>query len=510
MSSDKKKLATGSLLRVGQRVAHVLVAIFLTPFIIHSLGTEDFGLWTLAGVFLGYYGMMDMGVGAAVCRYVSTALGKKDEEEANAYLSTAMGLYIVIGLVLFVLTLVLSGLAWHFDYHGRGRTFAQIILMIGGLQAIGMPMQVFGGALVARLRYDLLTSFDFITLTLRTVLLIIVLNLGYGILGMAYVSLACGILSHSMPYITVRKVMPFVKIRWALVSRKVGRTLLGFSAFTSISRIASIVRFRIDVVVVSEFISLIATAYYQVAAMLIQQFRFGMQAIFGVLFPYFGKLSGDEENRDKMRLVFFFMMRRAIQATLFAATAMIIWGHNFIEIWVGEEFTVAYPCVVALAVAEIVTGCQVPAYHLLGGMARHKFIALINASEAVCNLILSISLVAFTDLGILGVALGTAIPMVLFQGIGVPIYFSRQMKVPLGRYFWIWGENLLICLTILSPSILYAYFYSRPTIVSLALQFAVALPVYVLGLWLFERSRMSPQAKPMGLIKWAISLPKEI
>jgi len=506
MSSDKKTLAIGSFARVGQRAANVLTALFMTPFIIRSLGTEDFGLWTLAGAFLGYYGMMDLGIGAAVSRHVSASLGKKDYDEANALLSTAMGIYLCIAAVLLLATFVIAGLMYYFDYHERGALFAQIILMIGSLQAVGIPMNVYGGALVAQLRYDLLTSFSFISLVLRTILLVVVLWLGFGILGMAYVSLATGLLNLAMPFFTVRKVMPFVKIRWSLVGSEARNTLLGYSAFIFLSNAAKIIRFKIDVVVIAEFLSLVATAHYQVAAMLISQFRYGMDAIFGVLFPYFGKLSASEENREKMHRVFSFMMKRSIQATFFASAAMIIWGRDFIIVWVGPEFEVAYPCVVALAIAEIVTGSQVPAYHFLSGTSRHKFLAYVNIVEAVLNLILSIVLVGFTDLGILGVALGTAIPMVLFQGIAVPIFFSRQTQEPLSGYVMSWLRTLLTCSVVLSPSIVYAYFYSEPTYPSLLIQGAVAMVIYIIGLWLIERPRVEGQ-RGMGPVRWLISPP---
>lgn len=506
MPSDKKALAMGSGLRVGHRVAHVLTALFLTPFIIHTLGAEDFGLWSLAAAFLGYYGMMDLGIGAAVSRHVAAALGKKDHEQANAYISTAVGLYLVIGTVLLLITLAAACLAWQYDYHGRGALFAQIILMVGGLNSVGMPMHVFGGALIAKLRYDLLTSFQFITLILQTALIVLALSAGYGILGMAYAMLIGGTVGLVLPFIAVRKVMPFVRIRWSLVSKQVRKTLLSYSFFIFLSNTSHVIRFRIDVVVVAEFLGLIATAYYQVAAMLIKQFRYGMDAIFGVLFPYFGKLSGDDANREKMYRVFEFMMRRAIQATFFAATAMIIWGRDFIEVWVGPEFLAAYPCIVVLAIAEIITGSQIPAFHFLGGIAKHKFHAYVNVIEAICNLTLSILLVALTDLGILGVALGTAIPMIVFQGIVMPIYFTKQIGIALHVYFYKWARTLVICAAVLSPSILYAYFYSEPTFVSLAVQGIVAVPLYVVGLWWIERPRS--QTEPaMGPIRWLMSPP---
>ena len=64
MPSDLKRLASGSALRVISRVLSGLVAVLLTPFVIRTLGDRLYGFWTLVGVFMRYYGFMDLGLGA--------------------------------------------------------------------------------------------------------------------------------------------------------------------------------------------------------------------------------------------------------------------------------------------------------------------------------------------------------------------------------------------------------------------------------------------------------------
>jgi sulfotransferase family protein len=61
--SAAKLIASGSALQVVRFGAGVAVAFFLTPFVIHSLGDRMYGFWALAAVFIGYYGVMDLGLG---------------------------------------------------------------------------------------------------------------------------------------------------------------------------------------------------------------------------------------------------------------------------------------------------------------------------------------------------------------------------------------------------------------------------------------------------------------
>src|SRR5260370_19642730 len=59
--------------------ANGAVGLLLTPFVLHHLGDEAFGLWVLVVTLAGYYGLFDLGVGSAVLRYVAhrRALGPK-------------------------------------------------------------------------------------------------------------------------------------------------------------------------------------------------------------------------------------------------------------------------------------------------------------------------------------------------------------------------------------------------------------------------------------------------
>ncbi|MDH3360559.1 MAG: hypothetical protein OEL55_06775, partial [Desulfobulbaceae bacterium] len=49
-------------------VIQILIGFFLTPFVISHLGQSGYGIWVLIGSFIGYYGLLNLGVGAAVTR----------------------------------------------------------------------------------------------------------------------------------------------------------------------------------------------------------------------------------------------------------------------------------------------------------------------------------------------------------------------------------------------------------------------------------------------------------
>jgi O-antigen/teichoic acid export membrane protein len=73
-----------------------------------------------------------------------------------------------------------------------------------------------------------------------------------------------------------------------------------------------------------------------------------------------------------------------------------------------------------------------PAHTVLLGLCKHRVVALFTLFQAIVNLALSVVLVR--RMGIIGVALGTTIPMVGFTAVALLIYFRSFLKLPLGDY----------------------------------------------------------------------------
>src|SRR5579863_9721236 len=75
----------------------------LTPVMIHHLGVVDYGVWVLAGSVLDYYGLLDVGMRAAMFRYVGKFRGSCEREEIDRTFSSALA--IVVATALFICTL---------------------------------------------------------------------------------------------------------------------------------------------------------------------------------------------------------------------------------------------------------------------------------------------------------------------------------------------------------------------------------------------------------------------
>ena len=57
------------------------LAFFATPFIVHRLGVDLYGILTLVGIAIGYFAFLELGLGYAMVKYISQYLATVEEEK---------------------------------------------------------------------------------------------------------------------------------------------------------------------------------------------------------------------------------------------------------------------------------------------------------------------------------------------------------------------------------------------------------------------------------------------
>src|SRR5579883_2495853 len=103
---SRRKLAFGSLVRVSHLLLLIVIGFTLSPFMIHRLGAEQYGLWALANAFVGYYSLLDLGLSGAVFTHMSRALGAQDHDSATNIYATGLSAFSALGAFLLGVTLI--------------------------------------------------------------------------------------------------------------------------------------------------------------------------------------------------------------------------------------------------------------------------------------------------------------------------------------------------------------------------------------------------------------------
>jgi O-antigen/teichoic acid export membrane protein len=430
--STAKLLASGSALRVANLAAQTVVAFFLTPFVIHCLGDRMYGLWALVGTFIGYYGLLDLGLASAVSRYVSRALGKNDREECGRVFSAALQLYVSIGVLVVAVSVVLALLSSFLAHSPQDAAlFWKVILILGFSVAFSFPVNAYGGLLSAELRMDSVAMTEFLTQLLRTGLIVAVLSGGGKILALAWVTCLSN-LPRMAAYIALsRKQCPWLRFHVQPLFGPSAKTLFSYGIFALIAQLSDQLRFNADSLVISAFVGLAAVTHFRIAALMVSSFMNMMIGLVGTIQPWFSRMDAVGDY-GAIKTKFLFAIKLSVSVVSFVGFGFVVWGKPFIHRWMGPSYLDAYPCLVVLTLGYMAALGQGPSTILLYAISKHRFFAFMNLAEGVANLVLSVWLVK--SLGIFGVALGTFLPMLVTKLIVQPLYVCRVSFVPYGEY----------------------------------------------------------------------------
>jgi O-antigen/teichoic acid export membrane protein len=434
MLTTASRLVTGSVFRVVALLANVLVALYIMPFVVHAVGDRWYGIWALVGSIMGYYSLLDLGIQSATQRFLAVALGKSEIREVHTIIFTSLILLSIAGLVAILISIGISAIVPQFITDPvEIKTFQLILLILGVNVALTLLLAVFTGTITAHARYDLTSLIVIGKLAIQTTLTILLINRGHGIVALAIITLVTNIIGGASTVWTASHLIGGLRLTRKYFRRHHVSELLNFGVYAFISRVAYIVRFGIDNLVISAFLNLSLVTHYAIAARLAGFFQSFMISSLGVMTPVFAAHLGSGEI-EKIRTKFLQATRIGAIISMSVAGAILIFGKPFINTWMGQEYSDAYLPLVFLVMSLSIACLQIPSTNLLYALAKHKFHAIMNVLEALVNLLLSIILVR--SYGILGVAIGTAVPMMVTRLFVYPVYVCSQIKVFSSTYYF--------------------------------------------------------------------------
>lgn len=483
MPANAQILARGSLIRIGSFFINAVILFAMMPFVIRSLGDKMFGLWIFIGSFLDLYGLFDLGFGSAVERYVSRAIGVQDYREANVVINTSLFLFSIIGAITLLFALGTAFLLplWVKNIM-EAALFKQIALILGLSFAFSFPMKVFSGILTSNLRYDLVTSIAISKLLLKTILIIIFLKLGFGILALAFITLFTDLISYLASYIISLKIAGYIVIAKKFIELSRIKTLFQYGIYTFINQIADKLRFGIDNLIITVFLGFSFVTLFSIVSRLITYFIDLISRAINVLIPVFSQYESRGDYRS-IREKFIFTTKISGYASILIGGILLIFGKMFIIRWMGQEYKGAYPLLVVLVIPVTIALMQCPSVEVVYGVSKHKFYTVSNTIEGLGNLILSVILVK--RFGLMGVALGTAIPMLVIKLFVQPIYTCRIIKLSIPYYYArIIGNILLKSIIILSIFWLIIRNFIIPNYLKLSIQITACLIIFSIVIFL--------------------------
>lgn len=414
----------------GAHTFALIVGFFLMPLVLRTLGDNAYGTWLFLNSIASYAGLMYLGFGDTIARYVSKNFAEENWEQLNRTVNIVFAVYATMSMLALTVAIVLAQFApnWH---NWEGQSVSEVrwaIIILGVNIAVGMTGSVFGGILMGIQRFDLERSITIAADLLRAALTVLFLRQQSGLITLSLIFLTVTVCENASYMLLAFRKVPHLALHWRFLHRQTARECFSFSAFAFLNSVASQLIYCTDAVVIGVFLGNEAIIPYNIAMRLCQFIRRPVQQIGEVCMPKAGQLQVEANGGGLRKLVIRSLgVAFLLSCGLFIGTAFF--GDAVIRTWVGEKYVGSHQLLMILLGVQVIALPLGVLRSIMFGLGHVRGPALMYLLEAVANFTLSIILVQ--RIGIMGVAIGTAVPIVVVElGLLLP-YVFRELKFQL-------------------------------------------------------------------------------
>ena len=439
------RLLRGAGFSGGALLVGIFFGVFLTPYMLATLGERAYGIYVCASLFAGWCGLLDFGLTTTTSRFVTKYYAVDDWDGLNEIGSTAILLFGALSAAVVLTALVACGAAFFFATGPDAPTLATALFCSGVSFAISKVSDGVCGVLRGALRQELTGATFFVFRVLFGVVNFAILFFGGRVVALVFGNAVLTLLQLCVYVALLRAAVP--RFRFSLRSFRRGRVreLFAYGVFAFLAQVGETAVDRSDLLLISAFMSLNDVARYNLVVVTLGSYLTSfVRETSTWQTNWFAKLAAptletqkfdatptsERDERKRCENVGcgatlsaeFFASRAAIHRasigwTLFLAGGVLAFGRAFVERWIGAAYLDVFPalglCVVATALYR---GSSETNARALQGVARHRVLAVGAILHGAANVVLSV-LFIYCGLGLYGVALGTVLP-------GVAIHFG--------------------------------------------------------------------------------------
>ena len=350
-------LVRNGVLNIAGQALPLIIGLVSVPTIVHSLGTERFGLLVFTWTLLGAFSVFDLGLGWSVTKFVAGALGRGDSGAVPGILWPAVAGQAVVGTIGAGL-LILASPALVVEFlHVPPAMHAEAILafQIAGLSLPIMLLTVSSrGALEAAQRFDMTAGVKAVSGSSVFLVPLAGVFLGWDLPHILATLLVVRVLLLAVLVLACLRVFPLLKK--PAFDRELLKPLFAFGGWMMAAALAGLALGYTDRLVISRALNMTALTHYTLPQELIGRLGLITATLASVLIPAFSTLSG-ARDLPRLGMLFTRSAKFVVLITGPAFALLAIFAQDVLRLWLGPAL--AAPSAPVLRVLALGAGLQV-------------------------------------------------------------------------------------------------------------------------------------------------------
>lgn len=381
----------------------LILSFVFWPYIVERLGDSSYGIFALVSTVIGYFSLLDLGLGNAVVKYVAEFYGT-DTRHTEEIVGVALSVFLAAGLIGVVIILSIA------------RVLATDLLKIPPelvdvayhsfcAASIGffmtMLLTLFTAITNGLSRYDVSSSIMAVMGMATTIGAVLLLRAGFGLIHLVWWNVLVPLLVVAFYFIIIHRLMPGIKLRMRL-QKDTLKKILHFGMFAMLSRVTDVVSSQVNLLIIGAILGVASVTYYVIPFTILSRLTNLLCRIGMVIFPAISELQG-QNRQDTIRELYLTTSRIICSFAAAMTVPLLVFGVRFLGLWMDPEFAERGGLVLQIITAAVfVNLCtNVPTF-VVNGLGHPK----VSGVAAICSatLFLVFMIPGAIYVGIVGVA----------------------------------------------------------------------------------------------------------
>ncbi len=430
---------TGLALSYGATILNMVCGLFLSSFLLRSLGDFEYGLYQTISAFVNYLVVLEFGVGTVMTRNLLTADASGDPDGKKKVTATLFYMTLVLGAVILLVGIVFGcsiqsiyAEAIPLDYIRYAEKMFAVML---GYLLVSFATNTLSGVFLGNENYNIGNGIKLIKTLLRTLALVVAVSSVRSAMVIAVTDMVIsgGVLLFTLWYVKRKYVFSF---RLKYFDTRILKESMPLCLAMLLQAVINQANSNVDKMVISIKMSMESVSLYSVAMYIYSMFSSITTIPVSLYLPQTSKniqkgLRGQALTESMVpagRLV------AVIGGGILFGFAAV--GRQFISIFYGAEYLEAWAVTLVILVPMFVNMTGGNVVNVLDVLNKRHIRSYMLAVTMVLNIAMTI---VFVDhWGVLGAAVATGLSLILGQLLMLNLYYQKALDMNL---WWLYGQS---------------------------------------------------------------------
>ncbi|WP_249030541.1 oligosaccharide flippase family protein [Tannockella kyphosi] len=440
---NKKKTENGRLLinMISNIVSYstgVLMTFVLTPYLINNIGKEAYSFYPLANSLILYMSVVTNALNAMASRYITIAIAREDNAEANEYFSSTIIANLCISLLLLVpMTFIVLFIDVFLDIPINLIASVRVLFAFTFTNLLlNIITAVFGVATFATNRIDLRSLRELVLNLLKIFLYIVFFGLfNPDISYVGIVTFIVSLLGFIIQYGYTKKLLPNIRISINAFNISTVKTIIYSSSWNIINSLGSMLLAGSSLILANIFYGTTLAAEYAIVQTVPNFVNGLISMLTGVFYPVIMKTYA-VESVEKLVLE---VKKAQTFIGLFSTSVVgvfIVMSSSFFSLWTPLENIEWLNILSSITIIpHCIIGCMWILSYLSITLNKVKIPALYLSLSGLLNIVLAFLMYKYTNLGIISIPIISTAIQVIWVFIFFPIYSSLVLRVSIKTFY---------------------------------------------------------------------------